>query len=109
LGTITPSNAGSTVSTSGSEKNVVGWLKSRGGFEMTVGGVARCANTESPASAAPATAPIAFTIPRREIRCASIITYLKMRSAQSSMHNAQRVCLDIELWTSRIGHSRRKG
>ena len=43
------------------------------GFALSateIGGVARCcANTESPASAAPATAPIAFTMPRREIWC----------------------------------------
>src|SRR6267143_1117474 len=52
-----------------------GWLKSRGGLLMTVGGVARCASTESPASAAPATAPIAFTMPRLEIWCVFMDAY----------------------------------
>ena len=39
------------------------------GVLTTVGGVVRCASRESPATATPATAPIAFIIPRREICC----------------------------------------
>src|SRR5690349_11132926 len=73
FGRTTPSNAGSTVRMSGSVKYVVGWLKSRGGLLTTVGGVARCAKSVSPPTAAPATAPIAFIAARREIpRLASL-------------------------------------
>ena len=78
---------------SGSEKYVVVWLKSRGGFEMTVGGVARCASTESPTSAAPATAPIAFTMPRREIWCVFMDAYFSLKcpllKAQCTMLNGE--------------------